>query len=207
VVFGLDLRRGSKSLAKSRFSKNSPAPRRFFADGSKSVPPVARPEPSHYHHSMTLRSQGLGCPRRLSRQWTSLRHGDLAAISLRSLATPLRRGDAAIAAEFHYSETAFVPPPQDPDNSARVRIFTPSNEIPFAGHPNVGTAFVLGRQRNLFGRPIGKSMCFEERAGLVSVELICRREAVVGGESQGAETPSGLAVFLRSPLRASAFLL
>jgi predicted PhzF superfamily epimerase YddE/YHI9 len=156
---------------------------------------------------MTLRSQGLGCPRRLSRQWTSLRHGDLAAISLRSLATPLRRADAAIAAEFHYSETVFVPPPQDPDNSARVRIFTPSNEIPFAGHPNVGTAFVLGRQRNLFGRPIGKSMCFEERAGLVSVELICRREAVVGGESQGAETPSGLAVFLRSPLRASAFLL
>jgi trans-2,3-dihydro-3-hydroxyanthranilate isomerase len=101
----------------------------------------------------------------------------------------------------------FVPPPQDPDNSARVRIFTPSNEIPFAGHPNVGTALVLGRQRNLFDRPIGKSMCFEERAGLVSVELICRREAVVGGESQGAETPSGLAVFLRSPLRASAFLL
>jgi trans-2,3-dihydro-3-hydroxyanthranilate isomerase len=47
----------------------------------------------------------------------------------------------AIAAEFHYSETAFVLPPQDPDNSARVRIFTPSNEIPFAGHPNVGTAF------------------------------------------------------------------
>jgi trans-2,3-dihydro-3-hydroxyanthranilate isomerase len=86
----------------------------------------------------------------------------------------------AIAAEFHYSETAFVLPPQDPDNSARVRIFTPSNEIPFAGHPNVGTAFVLRRRRNLFGRPIGKSMCFEERAGLVSVELICRREAVVG---------------------------
>jgi trans-2,3-dihydro-3-hydroxyanthranilate isomerase len=110
---------------------------------------------------------------------------------LRSLATPLRRADAAIAAEFHYSETVFVPPPQDPDNSARVRIFTPSNEIPFAGHPNVGTAFVLGRQRNLFGRPIGKSMCFEERAGLVSVELICRREAVVGARVKAPKPQAG----------------
>jgi trans-2,3-dihydro-3-hydroxyanthranilate isomerase len=56
-----------------------------------------------------------------------------------------------IASEFNYSETAFVRPPRDPDNSAQVRIFTPSNEIPFAGHPNAGTAFVLGRQKNLFG--------------------------------------------------------
>ena len=85
-----------------------------------------------------------------------------------------------IASEFNYSETAFVLPPRDPDNSAQVRIFTPSNEIPFAGHPNVGTAFVLGRQKNLFGRPIGKSMRFEEGAGLVSIELLRRSETVVG---------------------------
>jgi len=94
-----------------------------------------------------------------------------------------------IASEFNYSETAFVRPPRDPDNSGQVRIFTPSNETPFAGHPNVGTAFVLGRQKNLFGRPIGTSMCFEEGAGLVSIELLRRRRNRCWGESQGAEIP------------------
>jgi hypothetical protein len=49
---------------------------------------------------------------------------------------------------------------QDPDNSAQVRIFTPTNEIPFAGHPNIGTAFVLGRREDVFGRPTGKSLRF-----------------------------------------------
>ena len=51
----------------------------------------------------------------------------------------------AIAREFNYSETTFVGPPADAANTARVRIFTPASEIPFAGHPNVGTAYVLGR--------------------------------------------------------------
>jgi predicted PhzF superfamily epimerase YddE/YHI9 len=49
----------------------------------------------------------------------------------------------AIAIEFNYSETTFVLPPRDPAHDAQVRIFTVSREIPFAGHPNVGTAFVL----------------------------------------------------------------
>src|SRR5436309_10874913 len=49
----------------------------------------------------------------------------------------------AIAAEFNYSESTFVLPPDDRSHTARVRIFTRQNEIPFAGHPNVGTAFVL----------------------------------------------------------------
>ena len=44
-----------------------------------------------------------------------------------------------IAAEMNYSETTFVLPPDDPGNAAKVRIFTPQNEMPFAGHPNVGT--------------------------------------------------------------------
>ena len=50
-----------------------------------------------------------------------------------------------IALEINYSETAFVFPPEDSANSARVRIFTPLHEIPFAGHPNVGTGFVLAQ--------------------------------------------------------------
>ena len=45
--------------------------------------------------------------------------------------------------EFNYSETVFVFPPSDPKNTRRVRIFTPGSELPFAGHPTVGTAFLL----------------------------------------------------------------
>src|SRR5579884_1779298 len=49
----------------------------------------------------------------------------------------------AIAREFNYSETTFVLPAADPSHAARVRIFTPGSELPFAGHPTVGTAYVL----------------------------------------------------------------
>src|SRR5687767_8862562 len=49
----------------------------------------------------------------------------------------------AITREFNYSETVFVLPPENPAHTRRVRIFTPGGEIPFAGHPTVGTAFVL----------------------------------------------------------------
>jgi trans-2,3-dihydro-3-hydroxyanthranilate isomerase len=48
-----------------------------------------------------------------------------------------------IAREFNYSETTFVLPPSDPKHTRRVRIFTPGSELPFAGHPTVGTAHVL----------------------------------------------------------------
>ena len=49
----------------------------------------------------------------------------------------------AIAREFNLSETTFVLPPETPDGTRRVRIFTPTAELPFAGHPTLGTAFVL----------------------------------------------------------------
>lgn len=49
----------------------------------------------------------------------------------------------AIAAEFNFSEVTFVYPPADPAHDARVRIFTPTAEIPFAGHPTIGTAIAL----------------------------------------------------------------
>src|ERR1700748_2702517 len=47
------------------------------------------------------------------------------------------------ARALNFSETTFVLPPRKPGHSPRVRIFTPTKEIPFAGHPNVGTAVVL----------------------------------------------------------------
>lgn len=49
----------------------------------------------------------------------------------------------SITREFNFSETTFCYPPSDPAHTARVRIFTPGQEIPFAGHPTVGTAIVL----------------------------------------------------------------
>ncbi len=49
----------------------------------------------------------------------------------------------SIAREMNYSETTFVLPPTDPKALARVRIFTPASELPFAGHPTVGTTFAL----------------------------------------------------------------
>lgn len=93
-----------------------------------------------------------------------------------------------IATEFGYSESTFVLPPEDASNDARVRIFTPTLEVPFAGHPNVGTAYVLGQQPNLFGKPVGDKLRFEEKAGLVEVEL--KREAgIVAAASIRAPKP------------------
>ena len=71
----------------------------------------------------------------------------------------------ALATEFNLSETTFVLPPQDPAHTARVRIFNRSAEMPFAGHPNVGTGFVLAGM----GRDKGGVLVFEELAGLVEV--------------------------------------
>lgn len=85
-----------------------------------------------------------------------------------------------IATEFGYAESTFVLPPENPQNSARVRIFTPTMEIPFAGHPNVGTAFVLGRQKNVFGKHAGDTLRFEEIAGLVEITLLREADAVTG---------------------------
>lgn len=53
----------------------------------------------------------------------------------------------AVAREFNLSETVFVLPPRDAVNSARLRIFTPARELPFAGHPTVGAAVLLAELR------------------------------------------------------------
>ena len=73
----------------------------------------------------------------------------------------------AIAREFNLSETTFVLPPRDPAHTAEVRIFTPASELGFAGHPNVGTAIVLGSRMER--RP--DRVVFEEKAGLVPIRL------------------------------------
>ena len=87
----------------------------------------------------------------------------------------------AIANEFNLAETTFVLPPDDPANTARVRIFTPRAEMPFAGHPNVGTAFVLAQQDAVFGVSFnGRTMIFEEIAGLVRMTIDSAEGRVAG---------------------------
>ncbi len=85
-----------------------------------------------------------------------------------------------IAAEFNFAETSFVLPPSDPKNTAQVRIFTRAQEVPFAGHPNVGTAFVLANQGDVFGTTVADHLRFEEAAGLVEVSLQKDGAAVSG---------------------------
>jgi trans-2,3-dihydro-3-hydroxyanthranilate isomerase len=87
----------------------------------------------------------------------------------------------AIAREFNLSETVFVLPPADPHQRASLRIFTPARELPFAGHPTVGTAVLLG----LFDHGPGHgTLAFglEEAIGLVpcAVEIL--------GEGRGQAT-------------------
>ena len=86
----------------------------------------------------------------------------------------------AIAAEFNLSETTFVLPPKNPAHTAEVRIFTPKAELPFAGHPNVGTSFVVATRGSAYGRAVGDRLVFEEKAGLVPIEVVRQGDAVVG---------------------------
>jgi trans-2,3-dihydro-3-hydroxyanthranilate isomerase len=77
----------------------------------------------------------------------------------------------AIAREFNHPETVFVFAPADPAHRARVRIFTPARELPFAGHPTVGTAVLLG------ARDGGRDLVLEEGIGAVR----CTLESIRGG--------------------------
>lgn len=70
----------------------------------------------------------------------------------------------AIAREFNLSETVFVLPPEDSRHRACARIFTPTAELPFAGHPTVGTAVLLAI---LDGRTTAAAFGLEERVGVV----------------------------------------
>jgi trans-2,3-dihydro-3-hydroxyanthranilate isomerase len=76
------------------------------------------------------------------------------------------------AREFNLSETAFVLPPEDPSHSFRVRFFTPAVELPFAGHPTIGTAFVLAAIGVLQLSEERTMIILEEGVGLVPVTIV-----------------------------------
>jgi trans-2,3-dihydro-3-hydroxyanthranilate isomerase len=107
----------------------------------------------------------------------------------------------ALAAEMNYSETTFVLPPHDPANTARVRIFNRKHEMPFAGHPTIGTAFVMAR-RGLIPADLAR---FELPAGIASISI--ERDAggsVLGGK---VEAPQRLSLGMEIPPAAVAACL
>ena len=75
-----------------------------------------------------------------------------------------------IAREFNYSESTFVLP-SEAGHDRKVRIFTPPREVPFAGHPNIGTAFVLATMGAFGPLDAPRTVVFEEEAGLVPVAI------------------------------------
>jgi trans-2,3-dihydro-3-hydroxyanthranilate isomerase len=77
----------------------------------------------------------------------------------------------SIAREFNYSETTFVLPPDDPSHTAKVRIFTPGGELRFAGHPTIGTAFVLAHTGAVSLHGADTRIVLEEGVGPVPVVI------------------------------------
>jgi trans-2,3-dihydro-3-hydroxyanthranilate isomerase len=82
------------------------------------------------------------------------------------------------AREMNLSETVFVLPPRAEAADASIRIFTPGTELPFAGHPVLGTAFVLGAERG------GSSIRLETGAGVIPIELTRNGEEITFGEME-----------------------
>jgi trans-2,3-dihydro-3-hydroxyanthranilate isomerase len=99
----------------------------------------------------------------------------------------------ALARQFNLSETTFVLPPENPAHTARVRIFTPAHELPFAGHPNVGTAYVLARRRQ--GRVM--ELAFEEPAGVVKIRV--QHDAAGGVTGARITAPHSLSLGIEIP--------
>ena len=91
-----------------------------------------------------------------------------------------------IAREFNFSESTFVLPAES-GHTRRVRIFTPTKEIPFAGHPNVGTAFVLAATGELGPLHGPTTVEFEEGAGVVPVSIAKRDGGAIACELTAPE--------------------
>ena len=77
----------------------------------------------------------------------------------------------SIAKELNLSETTFVLPPDDRGNDFHVRIFTPTIEMPMAGHPTIGTAYVLAHERMVPPWDQTTKLKFEERVGVIPVTI------------------------------------
>jgi trans-2,3-dihydro-3-hydroxyanthranilate isomerase len=96
----------------------------------------------------------------------------------------------AIAREFNLSETVFVLNPQQAAHTARVRIFTPAREMPFAGHPTVGTAALLAELKASAAQADGDALVvLEEPIGIVRVGVRLRAGAAPYAEFDAPKLP------------------
>ncbi len=77
----------------------------------------------------------------------------------------------ALAKELNLSESTFVMPPRDARDDFRVRIFTPGSELPMAGHPTVGTAYILAREGKIARSETETKVNFEEGVGTIPVSV------------------------------------
>ncbi|MFA6457013.1 MAG: PhzF family phenazine biosynthesis protein [Bacteroidota bacterium] len=95
----------------------------------------------------------------------------------------------SIAKEFNFSETTFVYPPANPAYAKRVRIFTPGNELPFAGHPTIGTAITLGIIGDIKLAGQETKIVLEEGVGLVPVTIRLEDGVPVFAQLTAAKPP------------------
>ncbi|MEM1428884.1 MAG: PhzF family phenazine biosynthesis protein [Pseudomonadota bacterium] len=93
----------------------------------------------------------------------------------------------SIAREFGFSETTFILPPEGAAHYARVRIFSPFEELPFAGHPNIGTVFVMGAQPTAAHGPLPDVAILDELGGEVRVRPLRDAGQVVGAEIEAPQ--------------------
>lgn len=94
-----------------------------------------------------------------------------------------------ITSEFNLSETVFVLPPDDPKHARKLRIFTPGRELPFAGHPTVGTAFLLAATGMIDVADGETHIVLEEGVGPVAVTLTVEGGAPISATLTTAQAP------------------
>ncbi len=94
-----------------------------------------------------------------------------------------------VAKEFNYSETVFVFPSQTPQATRQLRIFTPRAELPFAGHPTVGTAYILGAIGDIPLQGEVTTVIFAEGVGLVPVKIYAKAGKPCSSELTAAQMP------------------
>ena len=94
-----------------------------------------------------------------------------------------------IAGEINYSETVFVLPPETAEGTRRLRIFTPNSELPFAGHPTVGTAYVLASICEIILDQSETTIIFEEGVGPVPVTILSESGKPTYTELTAAQLP------------------
>lgn len=105
-------------------------------------------------------------------------------------ADPLKSAEMqTVAREFNLSETVFVLVPEDARHTARVRIFTPGRELPFAGHPTVGTAVLLAKLGRIPPSGGDALVTLEEKIGLIPVQVRNADALAPYAELTAAELP------------------